>query len=81
MVCLQSGWTALHYAAQAGCLEVLSLLVESGASACAECCAGRTPLQLAAQENHEAAVIFLLRREKKTLRLLDDKKVRLDLYL
>ncbi|XP_067282389.1 transient receptor potential cation channel, subfamily N, member 1 [Pseudorasbora parva] len=69
-----SGWTALHYGAQAGCLEVLSLLVESGASACAECCAGRTPLQLAAQENHETAVIFLLRREKNTLRLLDDKK-------
>ncbi|NP_899192.1 transient receptor potential cation channel, subfamily N, member 1 [Danio rerio] len=69
-----SGWTALHYAAEAGCLEVLLFLVESGASACAECHGGRTPLQYAAQQNHESAVIFLLRREKNTLRLLDDKK-------
>ncbi|XP_077086187.1 transient receptor potential cation channel, subfamily N, member 1 [Siphateles boraxobius] len=69
-----SGWTALHYSAQAGCLQVLSLLADSGASVCVECRAGQTPLQLAAQENHEPAVIFLLRREKNTLRLLDDKK-------
>ncbi|KAL1254989.1 hypothetical protein QQF64_013050, partial [Cirrhinus molitorella] len=69
-----SGWTPLHYAAKAGCLEVVSFLVESGASPCVECCAGRTPLQYAAQENHEETVIFLLRREKNTLRLLDDKK-------
>ncbi|XP_050993076.1 transient receptor potential cation channel, subfamily N, member 1 isoform X2 [Labeo rohita] len=69
-----SGWTPLHYAAKAGCLETVSFLVESGASPCVECCAGRTPLQYAAQENHEETVIFLLRREKNTLRLLDDKK-------
>ncbi|KAK7139556.1 hypothetical protein R3I93_016630 [Phoxinus phoxinus] len=69
-----SDWTALHYCAQAGCLQVLSLLVESGASLCVECRAGQTPLQFAAQQNHEPAVIFLLRREKNTLRLLDDKK-------
>ncbi|XP_073678272.1 transient receptor potential cation channel, subfamily N, member 1 [Garra rufa] len=69
-----SGWTALHYAAKAGCLEVVSFLVESGASPCVECRAGRTPLQYAAQENHEETVIYLLRREKNTLRLLDDKK-------
>ncbi|XDV33670.1 hypothetical protein PO909_003992 [Leuciscus waleckii] len=69
-----SGWTALHYSAQAGCLQVVSLLVESGASVCVECRAGQTPLQFAAQENHEPTVIFLLRREKNTLRLLDDKK-------
>ncbi|XP_016365820.1 serine/threonine-protein phosphatase 6 regulatory ankyrin repeat subunit C-like [Sinocyclocheilus rhinocerous] len=69
-----SGWTALHCAAKAGCLEVVSFLVESGASACVECHAGWTPLQYAAQENHEETVIFLLRREKNTLRLLDDKK-------
>lgn len=69
-----AGWTALHYCARAGDLQVLSLLVESGASVCVECRAGQTPLQCAAQENHEPAVIFLLRREKNTLRLLDDKK-------
>ncbi|KTF88881.1 hypothetical protein cypCar_00042086, partial [Cyprinus carpio] len=69
-----SGWTALHYAAKAGCLEAVSFLVESGASPCVECHAGWTPLQYAAQENHEETVIFLLRREKNTLRLLDDKK-------
>ncbi|XP_043088850.1 transient receptor potential cation channel, subfamily N, member 1 isoform X2 [Puntigrus tetrazona] len=70
----KSGWTALHYAAKAGCLEVVSFLVESGASLCVECRAAWTPLQYAAQENHEETVIFLLRREKNTLRLLDDKK-------
>ncbi len=73
----QSGWTALHYAAKAGCLEVVSFLVESGASPCVECRAGWTPMQYTAQENHVETVIFLLRREKNTLRLLDDKKVRL----
>ncbi|XP_051526903.1 transient receptor potential cation channel, subfamily N, member 1 [Myxocyprinus asiaticus] len=70
----KSGWTPLHYAAKAGCLEVVSFLVESGASPCVECHAGQTPMQYAAQENHESTVIFLLRREKNTLRLLEDKK-------
>ncbi|KAI2653199.1 Ankyrin-1 [Labeo rohita] len=55
-----SGWTPLHYAAKAGCLETVSFLVESGASPCVECCAGRTPLQYAAQENHEETFVFNL---------------------
>lgn len=81
VVFCQSGWTPLHYAAKAGCLEVVSFLVESGASARAECRAGRTPLQYAAQENHEDTVIFLLRPEKNIQRLLDDKKVNIHISL
>lgn len=71
----QTGWTALHYAAKAGWLEVVRFLVESGASGQAECHIGYTPLQYATEENHLTTVSFLLRQPNNVLDLLENKKV------
>jgi ankyrin repeat protein len=40
----QSGWTPLHCAAQAGHLNVVKLLVESGAPTTAQTTNGKIPL-------------------------------------
>ena len=73
---MQAGWTSLHCAAQAGCLDVVRHLVESGGNTGVECQAGRTPLQHAAMETHLHSLSFLLRRaDNNTLRLLEDRKV------
>jgi len=44
-----NGWTALHYAAQGGDLEAVSLLLASGANAGMETPDGRTPILIAVQ--------------------------------
>lgn len=55
------GWTALHYAAAAGDLDIMKLLLERHAYIDAESPTGLTPLMLAAREGMEDAVKLLLR--------------------
>lgn len=54
------GWTALHYAAAAGDLDIMKLLLERHAYIDAESPSGMTPLMLAAREGMEDAVQLLL---------------------
>jgi len=54
------GWTALHYAAAAGDVEGIKLLLEHYAYIDAESPSGMTPLMMAAREGHEDAVKLLL---------------------
>jgi ankyrin repeat protein len=54
------GWTALHYAAASGDLEIMRLLLERHAYIDAESPTGTTPLMLAAREGQEEAVQLLL---------------------
>ncbi|KQV61352.1 MULTISPECIES: ankyrin repeat domain-containing protein [unclassified Duganella] len=54
------GWTALHYAAAAGDLDIMKLLLERHAAIDATSPTGTTPLMLAAREGQEDAVQLLL---------------------
>lgn len=54
------GWTALHYAAAAGDVEGIKLLLEHYAYIDAESPSGMTPLMMAAREGQEDAVKLLL---------------------
>lgn len=57
----REGYTALAYAAQAGCLEVVKILLEAGASTeVAESFGGWTPLLHAAIQCHAEVVKYLL---------------------
>jgi len=56
----QKGWTALHYAAAAGSIEITSLLLEKHAYIDAETPTGMTPLMIAAREGQEEVVGLLL---------------------
>jgi ankyrin repeat protein len=54
------GWTALHYAAAAGALDIMRVLLENHAYIDAESPTKVTPLMLAAREGQEDAVKLLL---------------------
>ncbi len=54
------GWTALHYAAAAGDLDIMKLLIGRRAFIDAASPTGTTPLMLAAREGQEDAVKLLL---------------------
>lgn len=54
------GWTALHYAAAAGDLGIMKLLLDRSAYIDAESPTGTTPLMIAAREGQEEAVQLLL---------------------
>ncbi|HEY0587816.1 MAG TPA: ankyrin repeat domain-containing protein [Pseudoduganella sp.] len=54
------GWTALHYAAAAGDLDIMKLLLERHANIDAASPTGTTPLMLAAREGQEDAAQLLL---------------------
>jgi ankyrin repeat protein len=56
----QKGWTALHYAAAAGSIEVTQLLLDNYAYIDAEAPSGMTPLMIAAREGQEKIVELLL---------------------
>ena len=71
----KDGWTPLHCSAQAGHLQVVKLLVESGASTLAETTNGRIPLWFAASENKLKVVTFLIQQEHDSYKLLEDRKV------
>lgn len=55
------GWTALHYAAAAGALDILRVLLDQHAYIDAASPTNVTPLMLAAREGQEEAVKLLLR--------------------
>lgn len=56
----QKGWTALHYAAAAGSVEICTILLDKYAYIDAESPSGMTPLMLAAREGQEEVVALLL---------------------
>ena len=56
----QKGWTALHYSAAAGSVEITAILLEHHAYIDAESPSGMTPLMIAAREGQEAVVALLL---------------------
>ena len=56
----RKGWTALHFAAAAGDLDIMSMLLEHHAYIDAGSPSGLTPLMLAAREGMEDAVKLLL---------------------
>lgn len=72
---LQNGWTSLHFAAKAGYLNVVKLLVESGASTKFETKDGKLPICYAASFNHADVLSYLMHKEHGTQYLMDDKKV------
>ena len=87
----KEGWTALHCAASAGFLDVVKLLVESGASpdvnnfitfylfslALFQIMTknGRTALWYAASEGHNNVLYYLLREKHDSYSLLEDRRV------
>lgn len=56
----QKGWTALHYAAAAGSVEIARILLDKYAYIDAESPSGMTPLMIAAREGQEDVVALLL---------------------
>jgi ankyrin repeat protein len=56
----QKGWTALHYAAAAGSVELTRILLDKYAYIDAESPSGMTPLMIAAREGQEDVVALLL---------------------
>jgi ankyrin repeat protein len=58
----QPGWSALHYAAAGGSVEITNLLLDRQAHIDAEAPSGMTPLMLAAREGQEDVVKVLLAR-------------------
>ena len=56
----QSGWTALHYAASAGDLPIMKILLDRDAVVDARAPANVTPLMFSAREGQEGAVKLLL---------------------
>lgn len=57
---MQKGNTALHIASLAGQELIVIILVENGANVNVQSLNGFTPLYMAAQENHESVVRYLL---------------------
>ena len=58
----RAGWTALHYAAGYGFLDLIEPLLERGAAVDAKDDEGRTPVEVAIEEKHHEAAELLLRR-------------------
>ena len=68
------GWTALHYAAASGDMEITAILLEKHAYIDAESPSKLTPLMIAAREGHQPVVELLL-REGADARLRNNEKL------
>ena len=62
----QPGWTALHYAAASGDVEIATILLDRQAAIDAPSPSQLTPLMMAAREGQEGVVALLLRRGAAT---------------
>ena len=67
----EDGWTALHFAAGDGGVDLIELLLEKGLKADARAKDGATPIELAEEEEHDDAVEALpgrafYRKESRT---------------
>lgn len=51
----EDGWTALHFAASEGTVDLIEFLIEKGLSATARAKDGSTPIELAEEEEHDDA--------------------------
>ena len=71
----QNGWTSLHFAAKAGYLTVVKLLIESGASPKFESKDGKVCLCYAAAVGHTDVVSYLMRKDHNTQHLMEDQRV------
>ena len=67
-------WSPLHLAAKGGFLDIVSLLVSSGAMTTATTYEGKIPLWYACVENNKNVVEFLLRQPHDSYELLEDEK-------
>ncbi|KAK7420800.1 hypothetical protein QQX98_002604 [Neonectria punicea] len=66
----ENGWTALHHAVETTNYEMVNLMVEKGCDPATKNSAGRTPLHMALDNEHEDIAMYLL--EKASLQ--DDPK-------
>lgn len=73
--CQQKMWSPLHYASKFGHLDVVELLVESGADTTCTSKDDKVPLCAAAAAGHYNVVSYLLKKEHDTLNLMDDRIV------
>jgi len=58
-------------------MDVVKLLVESGASPLAKTTNNRSPIWFAAAEGHNQVLSYLMQKEHDTYGLMDDKEVHL----
>jgi ankyrin repeat protein len=68
------GWTALHYAAASGDVDIAAILLDRHAYIDAESPSGLTPLMIAAREG-QPDVVGLLLREGADARLVNNEKL------
>ncbi len=68
------GWTALHYAAASGDVEIAAILIDRHAYIDAESPSQLTPLMIAAREGHRAVAALLL-KEGADARLKNNEKL------
>lgn len=78
LILFQKGWSPLHYAARNGFLNVVSLLIDSGADPTATTKDGKVALCCAAAAGHIDVLSYLLNQEHDPLVLMDDKTVIID---
>ncbi|GLH16068.1 Transient receptor potential-gamma protein [Gryllus bimaculatus] len=70
----KNNWTPLHCAARAGYLDVVKLLVDSGASPKSETNYGSAPIWFAAAEGHNDVLKYLMGKDHDTYNLMEDRR-------
>lgn len=65
------GYTALHWAAKHGRLDILTMLLIQGAQVDVKSSGGLTPLHLAAQTGHDDVIEILVTKHKANINIRD----------